>query len=84
MLQTILEELSLYIILGLPKRSRSTDSILVIFDRFSKMRHLIACNKVNNENNITFDHDVKFTSHFWKELWKRFDTILKFSSVYHR
>lgn len=32
---------------------------------------------------ITFDRDVKFISHFWKELWKRLDTTLKFSSVYH-
>ncbi|PKU63317.1 hypothetical protein MA16_Dca013361 [Dendrobium catenatum] len=32
---------------------------------------------------ITSDRDVKFISHFWRELWKRLGTDLKFSSAYH-
>ncbi|PKU75761.1 hypothetical protein MA16_Dca019717 [Dendrobium catenatum] len=32
---------------------------------------------------ITSDRDVKFISHFWRELWKRLQTDLKLSSAYH-
>ncbi|PKU64118.1 hypothetical protein MA16_Dca008024 [Dendrobium catenatum] len=32
---------------------------------------------------ITSDRDVKFISHFWRELWKRLNTELKLSSAYH-
>ncbi|PKU88073.1 hypothetical protein MA16_Dca027665 [Dendrobium catenatum] len=32
---------------------------------------------------LTLDRDVKFISHFWRELWKRFHTDLKLSSAYH-
>ncbi|PKU67703.1 RNA-directed DNA polymerase [Dendrobium catenatum] len=32
---------------------------------------------------ITSDRDVKFVSHFWRELWKRLQTDLKLSSAYH-
>lgn len=32
---------------------------------------------------ITCDKDVKFTSHFQQELWKKLDTTLKFSGVFH-
>ncbi|PKU85788.1 RNA-directed DNA polymerase [Dendrobium catenatum] len=32
---------------------------------------------------LTSDRDVKFISHFWRELWKRFKTDIKLSSAYH-
>ncbi|KAL5538163.1 hypothetical protein UlMin_045629 [Ulmus minor] len=32
---------------------------------------------------ITSDRDVRFMNHFWKELWRRFQTKLQFSSSHH-
>ncbi|PKU60243.1 hypothetical protein MA16_Dca024105 [Dendrobium catenatum] len=32
---------------------------------------------------LTSDRDVKFISHFWRELWKRLNTKLQLSSPYH-
>ncbi|PKU71893.1 hypothetical protein MA16_Dca026620 [Dendrobium catenatum] len=32
---------------------------------------------------ITSDRDVKFVSHFWRELWKQLQTEIKLSSAYH-
>jgi hypothetical protein len=30
-----------------------------------------------------YDRDVRFTGHFWRTLWKKLGTKLKFSSAYH-
>lgn len=32
---------------------------------------------------ITSDKDGRFVNHFWKVLWKKFDTKLQFSNAYH-
>ncbi|KAI0493184.1 hypothetical protein KFK09_027460 [Dendrobium nobile] len=32
---------------------------------------------------LTSDRDVKFISHFWRELWKRLNTQIQLSSSYH-
>lgn len=32
---------------------------------------------------ITYDRDVKFLSHLWRVLWKRFGAQLNYSSAYH-
>ena len=32
---------------------------------------------------IVSDRDVKFTSHFWKNLWKKLGTNMAFGSAYH-
>ena len=32
---------------------------------------------------ITSDRDVRFMNHFWRELWRRFQTKLQFSSAHH-
>lgn len=32
---------------------------------------------------IVFDRDVKFTGHFWRTLWRKFGTTLKYSSTCH-
>ena len=32
---------------------------------------------------IVSDRDTKFTGHFWRNIWKKMGTKMKFSSAYH-
>ena len=35
------------------------------------------------QRSIILDRDNKFVGYFWKTLWKKMDTELKFSSTFH-
>ena len=86
-------------VFGLPETRDENDSILVIVDRFSKMDHYIPCYKTSDARhvpnlfsmrllgymlyNIDSNIDTRFTSHFWRTLWKKRGTKFNFNSIYH-
>lgn len=72
---------------------------MVVLDRFFKMAHFIPCNKAFDATNVVdlyfqeiirlygifviFDQDSKFAGHFWRTLWRKFETQLQFSAIVH-
>jgi hypothetical protein len=74
----------------LPRTTRQHDSIMVVVDKLTHtttniveiyMREIARLHGIPKA--IVSDRDTKFTSNFWRGLFKGFGTNLNFSTTYH-
>jgi hypothetical protein len=95
------EVVTMDFIIGLPRRGKLHDSIMVVVDKLTKDVHFIPLKTNHKATNvvdifmkevarlheipkiIVSNRDSKFTSNFWKGLFKGFRTNLNFSTTYH-
>ena len=95
------DQVTMDLVVHLPKTQRGHDAIVVFVDKMSKMAHYAATttkvtapqlariffNQVVRYHgvpkSIVSDRDSKFTSLFWRSLWKRIGTRLALGSAYH-
>jgi len=57
------------------KTSDASRVVVLFFDNVIKLHGI--------PKTMVSDRDVKFVSYFWKTLWHKMDTKLKFSSAFH-
>jgi hypothetical protein len=95
------EVVTMDFIMGLPRKEKLHDSIMVVVDKLTKSAHFIPLKATHKATNvvdifmkevaqlhkipkkIVSNRDPKFTSNFWKGLFKGFITNLNFSIAYH-
>eukprot|EP00983_Pelagomonas_calceolata_P063475 1147747-Pelagomonas_calceolata.AAC.1 len=77
------EQVSHYLITGLPKTPRGHDATVTIVDRLSKRILIVPTSSTIDAMALVSDHGPRFTSNVWKALFKRLGTNLNMSTSHH-